>query len=213
MTFLVILCWNTLMTANSHSITARPESLLWCRTKTLNKHVPELLFLSQQWKTLSNQWFTSPTLLEQATDKAAMAKTLQQEVNFSRQGCRTPCADKRPQSTCLTVCSLSPCLTKLFRAESLQLNLCTFDGSHVCRRSEMPNNLIQLLENTVTSYLKMFAFPRKMTLSKSFTFMVLLNVLLMTCGSTQARPDLNLIDSGDKTNVSWAETRTLPLVR
>lgn len=131
-----------------------------------------------------------------------MAKTLQQEVNFSRQGCRTQCADKRSQSTCLTVCLLSPCLTKLFQAESLQLNLCTFDGSHVCRHSEMPNNLIQLLENTVTSYLKMFAFPRKMTLSKSFTFMVLLNVLLMTCGSTQARPDLNLIDSGDKTNVS-----------
>lgn len=84
----------------------------------------------------------------------------------------------------------------------MQLNLCTFDGSHVCRRSEMPNNLIQLLENTITSYLKMLAFPRKMTLSKSATLMVLLNVLLMTCGSTQARPDLNLIDSGDKTNVS-----------
>lgn len=51
----------------------------------------------------------------------------------------------------------------------------------------------------------MTELPCKMSLSKrNLTFMVLLNVLLISCGYANARPNLetNLIDHSDETNVS-----------
>lgn len=61
----------------------------------------------------------------------------------------------------------------------------------------------------MANYLRilLLAFPKKTVLTKKkLISMVLINVLLIQCGCANARPnsETNLIDSNDKTNVSWA---------